>query len=265
MTAVTFLVFAALLLIILVPVILGVGFYFGRQAEQQRKELQVQYERQVRSLQTTIKRLLQRLDRMTGERVRLQQANEDLRRSASAQQQASLLAGADLEHQRERAQELEEALGDLSRHNERTLGRLEQAEKQNKQIANQLQQTIEHFTEVGRLRQNVVFATNELRDSQFANQALKSRLSQRLTVQQSQEEPDTVPAAALDVEVIDGLETEDAQKLHDSGIHTIGDLAGQTPARVAHFVGQPDWEKSAEWIAEAQARLSPANGGGLQA
>ena len=70
---------------------------------------------------------------------------------------------------------------------------------------------------------------------------------------------ETVVPERLDVSIIEGLGPVYAERLHESGIHTIGDLAKQTPARVAHFVGLPNWDDSEAWIAEAKLRLAGTN------
>jgi chromosome segregation ATPase len=207
---------------------------------------------------------MQRIEQLTADRQRLQQVNRDMRETVEAQQRQNLHSGTSLQRERERVENLQDELENLRRQNERNLGRLEQAEKQNEFFARQLERTVEQFTEVGKLRQHVVFATNQLRETQATSRALESRLATFSSLQPANEE-DTAAVDMLDVEALPGIETEQAQKLHDSGIHTIGDLARQTPARVAHFVGLSDWDRSAEWIAEARARLAIARSSRPQA
>ena len=70
------------------------------------------------------------------------------------------------------------------------------------------------------------------------------------------DQEESVTAAQLDVGVIEGMEPVYVERLHESGIYTVADLARQTPARVAHFAGLPSWDDSAAWIAEAKLILA---------
>jgi predicted flap endonuclease-1-like 5' DNA nuclease len=103
------------------------------------------------------------------------------------------------------------------------------------------------------MRRNLIFAASELRESKITNSALEKQLGRKL---QPLSADDTTATDKLDIGLIDGLAPEYAQRLHQSGVHTIGDLARQTPARVAHFAGLSDWDDSAAWIAEAKMRLA---------
>ena len=61
----------------MVPAMLLVGFFGGRQVEKQRKELKLQYDRQIVALRATIRRLMQRIDLLSGERAQLKKSNRN--------------------------------------------------------------------------------------------------------------------------------------------------------------------------------------------
>ena len=105
------------------------------------------------------------------------------------------------------------------------------------------------------MRQHLLFATSQLRTALAHNQAIGST-PEKQTSNTEYQKPYDSSTAELDVAVIEGLEPLYAERLHDSGIHTIADLARQTPARVAHFAGLSSWDESTQWIAEAKALLA---------
>lgn len=124
-------------------------------------------------------------------------------------------------------------------------GRLAQAEAQNAHLLAQA-------TRVQRLEQMVVYATRELRAAKAAQQ------------RQSRETP-PAPAASPTANMADfttrrglgaipGLSANLIQRLNQSDIHTIADLAQQTPERLSEIAGLPPEEKhqSAIWIRAAQ-------------
>ena len=216
-----------------------VGFLGGRQVEKQRKELKLQYDRQITALRATIKRLMQRIDMLSGERSQLKSSNRNLREALREQHQYTDDTSAEL-------LQLKESLNKVTAENLRHEGRLEQARLQQERMEAQLSQTVAQFTQAERLRKHLIFATDQLRMAQISPQSASES-----TVAA---EPETM--AERDVAVLESIEPVYVERLHDSGIHTVADLAQQTPARVAHFAGLPSWDESAQWIAEANALLA---------
>lgn len=250
----TLIVIAAGFLLGLVPALVFVGFYFGRQVEKQRRELQLKYERQVVALRATVRRLMTRIDLLTGERNQLKRSNAALRDALRDQHHVTDRASHELEQTRQNLLRLQEQADALRDDKARYEGRLAQAEQDQERIAAQFQQTVAQFTEVERLRNNVLFAAGKVREMEAENNALTARFAHGLPpIPENQR---GAPADQLDVSLIGSIDPSYVERLHDSGIHTIGDLAKQTPARVAHFVGLSTWDDSAAWIAEAKARLA---------
>lgn len=240
-----------------VPAFLLIGVYFGRRVESDKKALQLKYERQITALRATLGRMMERIDILTGERNQLTRTNRGLREAIRDQHQISDSAGQDLEEAQQNLLRMEERVDELQAENLRYQGRVEQAGIQQQRMAAHTQKLLDQQMQTERLRRNLLFAATQLRETTVTNEALESRLNRQL---------DPLPADAgitpdqLDVGIIEGLEPVYAERLHDSGIHTIGDLARQTPARVAHFAGLPTWDDSAAWIAEAKIRLAANRG-----
>jgi predicted flap endonuclease-1-like 5' DNA nuclease len=232
----------------MVPAMLLVGFFGGRQVEKQRKELKLQYDRQIVALRATIQRLMQRIDLLSGERTQLKRSNRSLREALRDQNRLSDETSAELMQSKEQMEK-------LTAENLRHEGRLEEAHIQQNRMEAQFAQTVSQFTEADRLRQHLLFATSQLRTAHASNQALGSTPEDGLSTTQYQEHS-YASTAELDLGVIEGLEPLYVERLHDSGIHTVADLARQTPARVAHFAGLSSWDESAQWIAEAKALLA---------
>jgi predicted flap endonuclease-1-like 5' DNA nuclease len=253
----TLLLMMAGFLIGLVPALVFVGFYFGRQVEKQRRDLQLKYERQVTVLRETVRRLMNRIDVLTNERNQIKRNNTALREALRDQHEVTDRASQELEQTRQNLLRLQNQADDLMVEKQRYEGRLEQAELDRERMAAQFQQTVAQFTEVERLRSNLVFAAGKVREVQTENHALEARFARGL--EPIPAEQAAVSADLLDVSLIGGIEPQYVERLHDSGIHTIGDLAKQTPARVAHFAGLQTWDDSAAWIAEAKARLATSN------
>ena len=222
----------------MIPAMLLIGFLGGRQSEKYRRELKLQYDRQITALRATIKRLMQRIDLLNDERVHLKRSNRNLRDALREQHQYTDNTSAEL-------LQLKQQLADASAENRRYEGRLEQALVQQERMEARFAQTVNQFTEADRLRKHLLFATDQLRAAR-AGSSTSTAL------------PKSPAPSQLDVAVIDGIEPVYIERLHDSGIHTISDLASQTPARVAHFAGLSSWEESSQWIAAANALLSAA-------
>ncbi len=237
----------------IVPAFLFIGFYFGRKVEKEKKALRLKYERQVTALRATLQRMMDRIDTLTGERNQLQQSNKALREAVRDQHEISDSASQKLEETQENLLRMEERVDELQAENLRYEGRMQQAEIHQQRMAAQQQQFVEQITQSQRMRRNLIFAAAQLRETTLSNQALETQLQQTVRADAGDQ---AVPVAKLDVGLISGLEPVYAQRLHESGIHTIGDLAKQTPARVAHFAGLNSWDDSASWIAEAKIRVA---------
>ncbi len=237
----------------MIPAMLLVGFFGGRQLEKQRKEIQLKYERQVKALRATLRRLMQRIDALSDERNQLKRTNKGLRDVVLEQRQASDNFGAELEKSQSELKELRQQVDALTKTNLRYEGRLEEAQINQERMSAQFQQTVAQFTEAERLRRNLLFATNQLRRNQAPEKNLRSSPGMK-----SLDEAGISGKAPkdLDVSVIRAIEPLYLERLHESGIHTIADLAIQTPARIAHFAGLSDPEQSKEWIAEAKALMN---------
>ncbi len=233
----------------MIPAMLIVGFWGGRQSEKRRKELKLKYEQQLVALRGTIRRLMQRIEKLTGERNQLKTANKGLRDAVQEQRQTVDAINVELEKQQNDLKKLRNEVDDLASENLRYEGRLQEAQINQERMASQFKQTVADFTEVKRLRKHLLFATNQLRQAQLGsninpenrNQADASHLHS---------------PAKLDVSVIQTIEPLFVERLHESGIHTIADLAEQTPERVAHFVGLSEPDDSKKWIAQAKAMIN---------
>ncbi|MEJ2751093.1 MAG: hypothetical protein P8169_00150 [Chloroflexota bacterium] len=236
-----------------VPAFLLFGIYFGRRTEKEKKALRLRYERQITALRTTLQRMMEKFEAVMGERNQLKRDNQALTEAVRSQHEITDLTSQELEDTQQSVVRLEQRVDELQAENLRYEGRLEQAEIHQQRMAAQTKQVIEQFTQNERMRRNLIFAASELRESKITNSALEKQLGRKL---QPLSADDTTSTDKLDIGLIDGLAPEYAQRLHQSGVHTIGDLARQTPARVAHFAGLSDWDDSAAWIAEAKMRLA---------
>jgi predicted flap endonuclease-1-like 5' DNA nuclease len=243
----------------MIPAMLLIGFLGGRQVEKHRKELKLQYERQVTALRATIQRMMQRIDLLTDERNRLKQSNRGLRESLQDQNRATDQANSKLNRNRADLARLQERAEALAADNLRHEGRLEESRLNQERMEVQFTNSVAQFAEVERLRSRLLFATNQLQEARTSNQALEDRLANLQPGAGEQTQYGTISSDQLDVSVIDGLEPVYVERLHDSGIHTIADLANQTPARVAHFAGLASWDESSEWIDQAKALLAAAS------
>lgn len=236
-----------------VPAFILIGVYFGRRLERESSALKLSYERQLAALRATVRRMMERIEALTGERNQLQQANNELREVVREQHMLTDNAHEELEDAQQNIVRMQEQMAKMHEDNLRYQGRLEQADITQQRMAAQLQQSITQFTQAQRMRQNLIFAASQLRQAKAANQPAQANAGRNPG---RVEEDSEVPPEKLDVGLIAGMQPEQAQRLHESGIHTIGDLARQTPARVAHFAGLQTWEDSAAWIAEARQRLA---------
>ncbi|MFL7839239.1 MAG: hypothetical protein ACK2U0_02580 [Candidatus Promineifilaceae bacterium] len=239
-----------------IPAFAIIGFYFGRRLEKEKKALRLSFERQLNALRDTLQRMMDKIDELTGERSRLQRSNKALREAIRDQNEITDSTSLELEDAQQNLVRLEGRVGELEAEKQRYEGRLEQAAIQQEQAAEQYKQVIDRVAQTERLQKNLVFAAAQLREAKLANAAFEAQLAQTLMPLTSEE---TADQDQLDVSVIQGIEPVYVERLHESGIHTIGDLAKQTPARVAHFAGLADWDDSAAWIAEAKLRLAGAN------
>jgi predicted flap endonuclease-1-like 5' DNA nuclease len=237
-----------------VPAFLIFGFYFGRRSEKEKRAIRLRYERQITALRTTLQRMMEKFDELIGDRNQLKRANEALAEAVRDQHEITDLASQELEDAQNNVARLEQRVDELQADNLRYEGRLEQAEINQQRMAAQTKQVIEQFTQTERLQRNLMFAASQLRESKITYSALEKQLGRKMDPLSS--EDDLTSPDKLDIGLIDGLAPEYAQRLHESGVHTIGDLAQQTPARVAHFAGLSDWDDSAAWIAEAKVRLA---------
>ena len=200
--------------------------------------------------------MMDKIDELTGERNRLNRANKALREAIRDQHEIADHTSLELENAQQNVVRLEERVDDLQAENMRYEGRLEQANIMQERVAAQYQKVIDQVAQTERLQKNLIFAATQLREAKIANAAFEAQLNSSL---KPLADGDTGDQERLDVSVIRGMEPVYVERLHESGIHTIGDLAKQTPARVAHFAGLPNWDDSAAWIAEAKLRLAGAN------
>ncbi len=237
-----------------VPAFIIIGFYFGRKVEKEHKALKLSYERQITALRATVKRLMDRIDLLVEERNRLRRSSKVMRDAIREQNNVTEKSNAELDDARQNMVRMQERIDELQAQNLHYEGRLDQADAYQKRMEAQLQRTIEHFTQTRRMQQNLIFATSQLRETKAVNEALEAGFLKEL--KPVPEDQESVSPEQLDVSIIEGLEPVYAQRLYDSGIHTISDLARQTPARVAHFAGLSTWDDSAAWIAEARIRLA---------
>jgi predicted flap endonuclease-1-like 5' DNA nuclease len=229
----------------MIPAMLLVFYLGNRRLEKQRKDLKLKYDRQIMILRSTLERTMQRIDLLSNERAQLKRSKRILRESLREQHQYTDETSAELIQLRT---ELDKASAENLRHE----GRLEQAYVQQERLEAQFAQTVAQFTEAERLRKHLLFATRQLQMTQATSQ----------TPGEKTKDEDPISSANLDVAVIESIEPVYVERLHDSGIYTISDLAQQTPDQVANLAGLPSWEESAQWIAEANALLAapPDNG-----
>jgi predicted flap endonuclease-1-like 5' DNA nuclease len=239
-----------------IPAFVFIGFYFGRRLEKEKKALQLSYDRQINALRETLRRMMDKIDELMGERTRLQRSNKVLRDAIQDQHEITDSTSLELEDAQQNVVRLEERVDELEAENLRYEGRLEQATLQQERMAAQYLQVVDQVAQTERLQRNLIFAAGQLREAKLANAAFATQFNQSMKAEAGEETEDQ---ESLDVSVIGGMEPIYVERLHESGIHTIGDLAKQTPARVAHFVGLPNWDDSAAWIAEAKLRLAGSN------
>jgi predicted flap endonuclease-1-like 5' DNA nuclease len=251
----TILVLLVGFLVGIIPAMLLVGFYGGRQVEKQQKALKLKYDRQITTLKATVRRTIQRIELLTNERNLLNRSNQSLREAIRDQHNITDAAVQELELSQSQNLNLKKMVETLTEENLRHEGRLEQSLANQEHMASRFEQTINQFTEAERLRKHVLFAANQLREAQVSNQALESFVGQPLPAISDMGDQNISPDK-LDVIVINGIESKSAARLHESGIHTVADLSKQTPARVAYFTGINSWNESAVWIAEAKARVA---------
>ena len=242
----------------MIPAMLIIGYFGGRQVEKHRKELKLQYERQVTALRATIQRLMHRIDLLTDERNELKQSNRGLRESLQVQNRANEQANSELDRHRAELTRLQERVETLAADSLRHEGRLEESRLNQERMEARFTNTVDKFTEVERLRSRLLFATSQLQKAHTSNQDLEQKLANLQPLSGEQFQYASNSLEQLDVSVIEGLEAVYVERLHDSGIHTIADLANQTPARVAHFAGLPTWEESTVWIDQARMLLVAA-------
>ncbi|UCC50291.1 MAG: hypothetical protein JSV68_14405, partial [Anaerolineaceae bacterium] len=122
----TALLIAAGFLAGMIPAMLLVAFLGGRRVEQHRKELKLQYERQVTALRETIRHLMQRIDLLTDERNQLKKRNRGLRESLQDQNRVAEHANSELDRNRAELAKLQERVEELAAENLRHEGRLEE-------------------------------------------------------------------------------------------------------------------------------------------
>ena len=256
----TALLIAAGFLAGMIPAMLLVAFLGGRRVEQHRKELKLQYERQVTALRETIRHLMQRIDLLTDERNQLKKRNRGLRESLQDQNRVAEYANSELDRNRAELAKVQERVEELAAENLRHEGRLEEMHLNQERMEAQFANTIAQFTEIERLRSRLLFATKQLQEAHAANQSLEARLAGSPQASEVQIQYDSASPDQLDLSQIEGLEPIYVERLHDSGIHTVADLASQTPARVADFAGLSSWDESSQWIADAQALIDSASG-----
>jgi predicted flap endonuclease-1-like 5' DNA nuclease len=241
-----------------IPAFFLFGFLLSRRYEEQRAAMQLACQRQLTALRETLRRAMGHVESLADQRDALQHANRDLREAVRDQHAITDRTSHELEEAQQNMVRLQERVDELQAENLRHEGRLEQARLHEERMTAQVQKTMDQVLQTERLQRNLLFATSQLREAQVSTAALEAKLRQGIRPVGN---GDTVAAEQMDVGLIDGLEPQYAQRLHDSGIHTIGDLARQTPARVAHFAGLENWDDSAAWIAEAKLRLANASDG----
>ena len=245
----------------MIPAMLLVGFFGGRQVEKHRRELKLRYDRQITALRATIRRLMQRIDLLTDERNNLRQSNKGLRDSLRDQNRVADQASSELENNRAELTKLQQQVEMLTAEKLRYEGRLEENRLNQERMEAQFSSTVAQFTEIGRLRSRLLFATDQLQQAHANNEILQAQIAESQMPTQDQDQYTSVSAGSLDLSAIESLEPIYVERLHDSGIHTVADLASQTPARVAHFAGLTSWDESSEWIAEAKALLASSTSG----
>lgn len=234
-------------LIGMIPAMLLIGFWGGRQIEKQRKEMKLQYDRQITALRATIQRLMQRIDLLSDEGQRLKNSNRSLRESINDKHRHTDVTSAELKQLKDQNER-------LTAEKLRQEGKLEEARIQQERMAAQFSLAVSQFTDAERLRQHLLFATHQLRAAQALAQTAESAPENLTSNMEQFEDPHSSPAD-LDVAVIEDIEALYVERLYDSGIHTVADLADQTPARVAHFAGLSSWDESTSWIAEAKSLM----------
>ena len=237
----------------MIPAMLFVGFIGGRQVEKHRRELQLKYDRQITALRATLRRLMQRIDTLTGERNKLIKENKGLHDVLTEHRQIANSTETEFEKSRADLIELKQQVEKLTNTTLRYEGRLEESRINQDRMSAQLQQTISEFSEAERLRRHLLFATKQLRQTRTPAATVNPEQSKNpiIAAQSSVKSPNE-----MDISIIQVIEPLYVKRLHESGIHTVSDLAGQTPARVAHFAGLANPDDSKEWIAQAIAMIN---------
>jgi len=148
----TLVVMLAGFLVGFIPAFVFIGFYFGRRLEKEKKALQLSYERQLNALRDTLRRMMDKIDELTGERTRLQRSNKALREAVRDQHEITDSTNMELEDAQQNLVRLEERVDELEAENLRYEGRLEEAATQQARMADQYQQAVNQFTQTERLQ-----------------------------------------------------------------------------------------------------------------
>lgn len=189
------------------------------------------------------------LELLEGENARLRTAVADYESSSRKHQDELKRMRGNLDRM---GQELDAQFVEL----EELRGQLAASNRRYEDLKGQFEVMIDRFTDVQRLRQNVVVATQMLKREQAHTAELQARLD--ALGAQDVAEPAAADVDLANLEVVKGIGPQMARRLHDSGIHTLEDLAHESPERVARFAGLLSWqqEESAAWIAEAKRVLA---------
>lgn len=193
--------------------------------------------------------------------ARLGNTLDELRQENQEICQKLALSEVELKHLR---QELEEAsalagqVPQLQVENQALAHTVQTAESRGEELKAQVQSLLRQLGETQTLRKQLVGAEDKLRAAAAQVQILQSKLS---TVQQVLDY-----TGKNQLRLIRGIGPAYARRLNEAGIHTLNDLARQSPERLREIVELKKWQavEPKEWIDEAQALAIKLDGEGFQ-
>ena len=211
----------------------------GEQIEQATAENQA-LQRQVEAAGTEISTLQGNLSRLDGYVQQLESQSQSLRQELKA-------ASDDKHTLSQNLARLGNELDELRQENQALTHRLQAAESRSEELKAQVQSLLRQLGETQSLHKQLVAAEDNLRAAVAQVHTLQSKLS---TVRQVLDY-----TGKNQLQLIRGIGPAYARRLNEAGIHTLNDLARQSPERLREIVELKKWQavEPEEWIDEALA------------
>jgi len=226
----------------------------------------VYWRAQLRALHDEQDRAAQRAEALRGraremfrQMKKLQEINAALEAQLQARDTAVAHLEAGLKTNRGNLLRMEEQIEQLRAENQQQSALARQAERYAAAARQELQETVAQFTQARQMRRQLVFAVQQLKKFQVRNETLTAELAARETKVETAAAATDVSHA--DLQVIRGIGPTYARRLHDSGVHTLGDLVAQSPERLHELAGLQEWQAAEPhaWLEEARSLLESAS------